>query len=126
MPEQLALHYSPAWQVSEAWPRVLEEVRRVVTALGLKQAAYDLDTTPSYLAHALAERDRKYLRGEWLAYFVARDTTTGLLGALADLAGCDVKKREPLTPTEKLARLEGALAELGPELRDLITRKAGI
>ncbi len=126
MAEQLALRYSPAWRASDAWPRVLEEIRRVVSVITLKEAAHDLDTQPSYLANALAERDRHYLRAEWLLYFVVKDPTTKLLGTIADLATCDVKRREPLTAVERLSRLESAVSDLGPEIEALVRRKAGL
>lgn len=123
---QLSLQYSPTWRASEAWPKVLAEVQRVLTEVTLKQAAYDLDTTPSYLSNAIGERDRHYLRAEHLLYFVIRDSSTGLVQAIADLAKCDVTRRRELTDAEKVQRYEQALAELGPEIRDLVARKAGL
>lgn len=125
MPEQLALRYSPAWHASTAWPLVLEEVKRIVAVIGLKEAAYDLDTTPSHLSHALAERERKHLQAEWLVYFVTRDPTTQLLQALADLAACDVKRREPLTDAERGRRYDAALDTLDPDLAALVRKRAG-
>lgn len=126
MPEQLALRYSPAWRASDAWPRVLEEVRRVVTEVTLKEAAHDLDTGPSYLANALAGRDRHYLRPEWLLYFVLKDPTTKLLEAIAGVASCDVKRREPITAAERGRRIEGALDTLDPDLAALVRKRAGL
>lgn len=126
MPEQLTIRYPGAWSAQEAHPLVMEEIRRVANAVGLKQVAFDLDTTPSYLSNALAERERHYLRVEWVLYFISRDPTTKLLEAIADVARCDVVRRRELTPAEELDRIKTALSELGPELRDLVRRKAGL
>jgi hypothetical protein len=126
MPEQLALHYMPAWRASDAWPRVLEEVMRVVAIVTLKEAAHDLDTSPSYLANALAQRDRHYLRPEWLLYFVLKDPTTRLLEAIAGVASCDVKRREPISDAERGRRLDSALDTLDPDLAALVRKRAGL
>ncbi len=102
-----------------------EEVSAIVSEIGLKTVAFDLDLQPSLLAHALAGRERHFMRLDWLPYFVSKAKTPRLVAVLANLCGLELKPRTELTPTEKLTRVEQVLADCGPigaELR----RKMGI
>lgn len=126
MSEQLPLRYDARWLNSEAWALVLIEAQRVLGDVGLKQAAYDLDVPPSMLAHAIAERDRHYLRGEWLLYFVAKDAEDGRLAdAIAKAGGRETKPIGVLTDDVFRARVE-ALMTTDPAIGALLRMKAGL
>lgn len=111
---QLALRYDDRFARSEAWAGILTEIVRIVGIVGLKQAAFDLDAQPSQLAHALAERDRHYLRAEWLPYFLGKAPDAALARALAACSGLEVAPRRELTPAEKLDRIVRVLEQSGP------------
>jgi hypothetical protein len=125
MAEQLGLRYDARWQSRELWEELLDELRAIVAAVGLKQVAYDLDQPPSVLAHALAERDRHYLRAEWLPYLVMQSPGTRVVELIARWRGLEVKAPAVMTPEEKLRRIEAALDAL-PELGELVRRKAKV
>jgi hypothetical protein len=125
MPEQLSLRYNPRFARAEAWDELLDAVREVVRDVGLKQAAYDLDVQPSALAHALAERDRHYLRLEWLPYLAGNDNRLKIIRCIAAWAGLEVKPRQQLTAEEWQTRVERALDAV-PELAEIVRRKAGV
>jgi hypothetical protein len=125
MPEQLPLRYDPRFSCNEAWEGLLERVRSVVRHIGLKQVAYDLDVQPSVLAHALAERERHYLRMEWLPYFVTNDPGIELVEHIAAWRGLYVEPKHEITDEEWRARVEGALSTM-PEFADVIRKKAGV
>lgn len=114
---QAALNFGPSETERTAWHRVLDVVREVVATVGLKQLAFDLDCSPSLLGDALAERDRKGIRAEWIPTILTRATDLqrgALLCALAEPVGFDVVRRKVLTPEERLARLEALVtAKLG-------------
>lgn len=111
---QLALRYDDRYVRGASWGGILDEINRIVGIVGLKQAAYDLDAQPSQLAHALAERDRHYIRAEWLPYFLAKAPDAALAEALAACSGLDVAPRRELTPAEKLDRVVRVLEQSGP------------
>lgn len=45
---------------------ILDTISEVVARASLKEVAYRLDVPPSQLANALKERDRHYVRLDWL------------------------------------------------------------
>lgn len=122
---QLSLRYDARWEYERNRERVLEEARRVVGIVGLKQAAFDLDTNPSHLAHALAGRDRHYGKLEWAPYLSDADPTPGFANLMAGTKR-EAHDRVTLTPEEKLRRIEGALATMSPEIRAAILGMAGL
>lgn len=122
---QLSLGYSPQWRCQESWQHLLVECRKAVDFVSLKQAAYDLDTSPSRLAHSLAERDRHYLRAEWVPYLIMQAPTDRPVEILADLRGATLAPKVELTPEQQLDRLKRALGELlGDDIRDAIYSRA--
>lgn len=124
MAEQLPLHYERGSYHEVHWRRVSQEFNRVIALVGLQQAAYDLDTTPSYLAHAMAERERKHPRASWLVYALMKDPTLGMARALGGAGGFDPKRRVEFTDKERAERLEGAVKSLDPDLAKLIMARA--
>jgi hypothetical protein len=91
-----------------AWVDLREAFRSAVAAIGLKEAAFRLDVSPSLLSDALAERDRKGLRLEWLPALLLiapAEHAATILGLLASMRGLEVVRRKALTPEEKLERL---------------------
>ncbi len=126
MSEQLALRYDPKWTNSEAWERVLVEARRVVAQLGLKEVAFRLDTNPSLLAHAIAERNGNHLRGEWLVAIMGMGGDAALANAVVSVAGLKTVEAKPMTPEQKLGRLEAAISELPEAVRRGLLETAGL
>ena len=126
MTTQLSLAYDDRWRHPGEWARVMTEAKRVVDDIGLKQAAFDLDIQPSLLSHAVAERERHYLRAEWLIYLVRKDESGKLLAALADVGGWELSRRIELTSDQRLDRLESALRRLPDGVIDAIYRDAGV
>jgi hypothetical protein len=98
---------------------------QVVERVGLKQAAYDLDVSPSFLSNCLAARASNHVRAEWLAWAVRQPGGEEVARYLAGLAGYDLIPSAPLEPAEELTRLREAMAEsLSPEVRAVIDAKA--
>jgi hypothetical protein len=121
---QAALDFGGGWRCAQAWAELLETLNAAVTHVGRKEAAYNLDTSPSQLANALAERDRHYLRASWLPYLVAVAPSHRPVEILAGLRGLELSPRKPMTPAEELAELRAAVAaECGPTQRDAIERR---
>lgn len=109
-PEQLGLRYDSRYLAGEQWGRVLDAFAGVVREVGLKTAAYELDVQPSVLAHAIAERERHYVRAEWLVWAVAKARTPDLAEALVAPGGLTVKPKHKLSDAEYRQRLEAWLA----------------
>lgn len=124
VPEQLGLRYDDRWQRQQEWQQILEELRAIVTALGLKQVAFDLDVQPSQLSHALAERERHRVAAEWLPYFLSKAKNDRLARLLAGIAGYEVQPRRELTDREKVERFEAALAKLPDGIRRALMEDA--
>lgn len=123
--DQLDLSFDGKTQEKQWWASVIEEMRRVVQLIGLKEAAFVIDVKPTNLAHALAERDRHYVRAEWILPLLMRAPDMGLARSLVGPAGLDVEEKPELSAEEKLERLELALASsLGPDMRKSIYDKA--
>lgn len=64
---QLALAYDPVHVGGDVWTAELAWLRRAVDALGHKHVAAEIDIAPSHLTDALLERERKAMKGEWIA-----------------------------------------------------------
>lgn len=130
--EQLPLRYDARWTNSAAWDEVLNECRRIVALVGLKEAAYDLDTTPSQLSKALNERndedkaERKYMRGEWLLYFVSRAPDLRLLTLISKVGGCEPTRIAALTPEQENARLRAQIEKMPPAFQAAFYAEAGV
>lgn len=122
---QLDMRFDGSSRPESAWGLLLGLIRAVVDEAGLKQVAYDLDVSPSYLSHCLNERERNNVPAKWLPYFVMRAKTDDIVSFVALWRGLAVVPRKTLTPEQRLQRLEQALAEeLGPETRKAILKKA--
>lgn len=120
-----ALEYDREMGAGVWWRDVLAEMQRVVSFVSLKQASFDLDLKPSQLAHALAERDNRHPRAEWIPYLIHRAPDMELARALVAPAGLVVERAPELTPAEELKALHQVLAEqLGPEIRSALVARA--
>lgn len=102
------------------WEELLVLLNEVVSTVGLKKVAADLDTSPSTLKHCLAERERHYVRAEWLLYLIDKAPNDKIVKLLARLRGLDTKPIEPLTPEQRVAKLEARLRRMGQDGERLI------
>ena len=73
--------------LDDRWSTVMLAIRQAVNELEPQNVAYDLETTASGLAHALAERDRHF-PAKWLLYLIEKSTKgPAIAGYLAAIAG---------------------------------------
>lgn len=112
---QLALTYSAAHAGEDLWQRQLVWLRRAVDLLGHKHVAGELDCAPSQLTDALLERERKEIKGRWIATLLLmvpeamrREWFSLTCGAAGFEAPQPIKTR---TAEERLADIERALAD---------------
>lgn len=120
---QPQLPWGVSYEVRESWARQLHILRAIAARVGAKEIAFDCDTSPSQLADALADRDRKAIRAEWYRVFLHHGDEAeraALLRELAEPVGFEVREAEPLTPEEKLRRLEARVRSIGSIGDDLI------
>lgn len=105
--------------------KLLKEIGRTISLIGIKEVAYQLQTTEAALTHSVAQRGRHYFRAEWLDYLLKNSPDLELARALVEPAGLVVDRAPEMTAEEKLARLEATLGEhLGPDLRTAIYARA--
>lgn len=119
--EQLELPTPAEFRAQVVWRDMLERCRAVADVIGRKEVAYDLNTPRTRLDHALFERDRHHLRGMELVYLVLRGDAPQILEPLHAELGLVLAPQQPLTTTEKLARLERQVAALGPIGQQLLS-----
>jgi hypothetical protein len=122
---QLSFRYDDRYQRGETVGALHDEIESVVAETGLKTVAYDLDLQPSLLAHALAGRERHFMRLDWLPYFLSRASNDRMVELLAAVRGLAVRPYVALSAAERLARLEQELDRLG-DVGELVRRKAGL
>ena len=126
---QLALHWSAPDRDRDHWQAVLAILSEAVQRVSLKEAAYRLGVEPSALAHALRERDRHYVRAEWLAPLLELAASVGLgqelACALVKPAKLTVLAAQPMTPEQENYRLRLAISRLGPAA-DAVFDDAGV
>lgn len=121
---QKSLDFGRGDRTTRAYSKLLRIVGDVVDAIGLIQAAGACDCAKSDLLAALADRDHRHLRVEWLMAIMDAATPESrqlIASALLEWQGFAVIPVKPLTPEEKLARLEQRLiAKLGDVGRQLV------
>lgn len=116
----LPLDFGEDARARETWARVLRRVSEVVALVTVKEVAYRLNTSPSTLCDALAERERKNLHARQLVQLLAMPEGEAVFRELADALGWEVKRKAPMTSAEELARLKELikqrLGDLGEQL----------
>jgi hypothetical protein len=103
--------------LGSAWALLLKLVVAVVDQRGLKQVAFDLDVSKSYLSHCLNEREHHNVPAKWIPYFVvhaANDDIPALIALLRDLK---VEPRARMKPEEEVARYKRVLASYPEAVR---------
>lgn len=105
---------------NDAWQVLRKLLQSAVDQIGLKQCAYDLDTSPSYLSNCLNERDRHHFPARWLPYLIINSKTDDLLKFLALVGGKSIGPRKQLTDAERVQKLEKAIASLGEPVKRLV------
>lgn len=129
MHEQLPMTYGSVAAGSEDWDAQLKWLRRVVDVLGHKHIAGELDIAPSTLTDALLERERKAMKGEWIAKIV-RMSSPGLreewLSIWTEAYDYEHPKRRPtMTPEDELRLLKEHLTEDSPGALNRFNRRIG-
>ena len=115
-------------RVENAWKRLRAAVYEAVQAIGVKEAAYQLDIAPSLLSDALNERDRKNFQLKWLPTILAIASDAhqlAIMSELADYCGFDLVKRKKLTAEERLERLENALRSKLGKIGETLLEEVG-
>lgn len=111
-------------RVVRNYRRVLRCVSDAVDAIGLLQSAGACDCSKSDLVSALADREHRHLRVEWLLAIcdaAPPDYRLRIVDALVAWQGLSVVPIKPMTPEERLARLEQRVAtELGEAGRRVV------
>lgn len=111
---QESLDFGRVHRVDAAYQRLLRVVNDVVESIGLIVAAGACDARRSELADALAMRDHRYLRVEWLMAICDVATPEGrtrIAEAMVGWMGMRVEVQRKLKPEEKLAALEERIAK---------------
>lgn len=120
---QLEIAFHPSQHGREVWKVELDWARRCVTELGAKEVCYWLDIAPSTLSEALAERDKKALKGEWVRVLVMmapQSLREEWLRLVAGPMHFVVERRKKLTPEQELRAMKRAIAKLAPGLEEAI------
>lgn len=91
-----------------------------------RPVAADLGITDAALLHALAGRDRHYLRAEHLIALLQAERGHDALHVLADACGCDVTPRRELTDAEALERVLAAVHDLAPGIEAAVRIAGGL
>jgi hypothetical protein len=121
---QAELPFASGADADNRWAHLLNILRSTVDELGLKQVAYDLDTSPSQLSNSLAERDRHHVPARWLVYLATRSRHDDIPGFFAGLRGLELSTPPVMTPEEELRRLREAMGEcLSAEVRAVVEKK---
>lgn len=125
---QFALALDDRATIKRAASRLLEVVRVVVARISIKELAYKLDISPSFLSDALAERSSKGVRMSWLVTIIEMATTTDAIAILNEIAAIkrlELNPREKLTAEELSQRYEEKLRSLGPVGLQMIREAKG-
>ncbi len=117
------LDFGRSERVGAAHYRLMRAVNDVVDAIGLMVAAGACGARTSDLADALAMREHRYLRSEWLLAIcdvASPEQRARIVSAFIDWMGLRVEAARKLKPEERLARLEERIArrfgEAGAEI----------
>jgi hypothetical protein len=106
------------------WDRLLAYFNETVTVIGVKQAAADLDTSPSVLKHALCERERHEVKARWVPYLLRKAPNDEPAALLVSVRGLEICQQKTMTPEQELAALRAALATtVGPEVQRIVEQK---
>lgn len=106
---QEGLDFGRDFRVTEAHRQLMRVVNDAVDAIGLMIAAGACGCRTPELSDVLAGRSNRYLRVEWMlaiADIAPLDFKLRIADALVGWMGFRAEARKPLTPAEKLARLE--------------------
>jgi hypothetical protein len=128
---QEALDFGRDHRVSEAMRSVLRILNDATDSLGLLQVAGACGCRTQDLSDALSGRPGRYFRLEWLLGLMDLADTPlrqRIAAVLVGWCGFGVTAAKPLTPAEKLARLEAKVLSkfgtAGAELVEEVKRSA--
>lgn len=125
---QLALVYDAATVGAADWDAELGWFRRAVDVVGHKEVAYRLNVKPSNLTDALAERERKNIKGRWISivrHMVPESLLIDDLQIIASAHGYEVKRKKPKNPEQVNREREQWLKEHAPAVLELMSRDLG-
>lgn len=121
---QESMDFGRVHRVDAAYQRLLRVVNDVVESIGLIVAAGACDARRSELADALAMRDHRYLRVEWLMAIcdvAGVEGRTRIADAMVGWMGMRVETQRKLKPEERLAQLEERIAKrFGPAGAEIV------
>ena len=121
---QGSLDFGRLHRVDIAHRQLLRILTDAVEAVGLHQAAGACDARSSELADALARREHRYMRVEWvfaICDIAPPDFRIRIADALVNWLGLRVEAAKKLKPEERLARLEERIAKhFGPAGAQLV------
>ena len=124
-PEQLELGHDERETYRHDASKLLREIGRTISLIGIKEVAFQLQTTEAALTHSVAQRGRHYFRAEWLDYLLKKTPDLGLARALCEPAGLVVERAPEVTPEEALTGLLRAVANhLGPTIAEPLLAEA--
>ena len=110
------------------WRGLVEtHIRTGIATVTLKEFAFTVDSSPSNISDALAERDRKRLAGEHLIALLdmqPRELTIATLKTLAARYGCRVEP-EPMSPEQENRITREYLATNAPGLMSGLNKALG-
>ncbi|MBA2718908.1 MAG: hypothetical protein H0U52_06675, partial [Chloroflexi bacterium] len=125
---QLALTYDAAHVGGDVWSEELAWLRRAVGVLGHKLVAGELDIAPSTLTDALLERERKSIKGEWIAKIrqLSSDAMRQeWLRIVSRPLGYEPERLASMTPEEELRLVRELLKVEAPSVLRAIDKELG-
>lgn len=111
-----------------AWTALHEAVDAAIKLISIKELAYRLDISPSYLTEALHGLNRKGFRLEWLPTVLLMAPIAAvppIYAALGDLRGFEFSRKRQMTEAEELAATREALKRLAPAVLVLVDQEIG-
>lgn len=120
-----SLDFGRQYRAQRAWSQLLEVFGDTVRLVGPKEAAYELDVSPTDLHNAIAERARRYPRASWTPWLVMRDPSGRAVKIYNDLCGRVSMPKATLTPEQKLRAYKLRLQSFSPELAAQLAEEIG-
>ena len=123
---QARLNFGPQFRKDRAHRDLLHALDAAVSSAGINAAAGACEARRQDLVDALADRDGRHMRDEWIFGILdvaSSEHAKAIVDVIADYAGYALVPVRPLSAEERLARLEQeVIAELGPAAARIVER----